>query len=147
MPDTIRQRIIDAIDTRFKAILITGGYATNLGSNVFAWRTAAIDESELDALVYRDRLQSRIERASATFENNLSIEIEIFSTSIPQIRKCLADLESAIYVDPSWGGLAIWTDLAEEEMDIEQKENIFTASKVLLMVDFLTIIGDPYTQG
>jgi hypothetical protein len=50
-------------------------------------------------------------------------------------------------VDPSWGGLAIWTDLAEEEMDVEQKENIFTASKVLLMVDFLTIIGDPYTQG
>ena len=147
MPDTIRQQIIDAIDARFKGILISGGYGTDLGSNVFAWRRSALEESELDALTYRDAVEGTIDSAGEIEEKNLIINIEIFSTSPAQLRKCLADLEKAVNVDFSWGNLAILTSLKTNEMEVEQKDQVFAASGIAMEVDYLTVRGDPYTKG
>jgi len=148
-PDTfnaIRQRIVDAIDSRCKTILTAGGYKMNLGSNVFAWRTTPIQSSEIPALVYRDRTETK-EPGWGIYENKLSLEIEIYANTAAEIRECIADLEVAIFNDETWGGLALITDLDSNDTEIEQKEDIFVASKIMMTVEYRTILGDPYTQG
>ncbi len=54
MVDSIRQRIVDAIDTRFKAILVTGGYVTDIGSHVFWWKDAPMQISDLPGMNCKD---------------------------------------------------------------------------------------------
>lgn len=149
MPDTIRQQIISTVDTRFKTILVANGYQTNLGDHVFEWRTKEnpLSASELDGLIYRDTDEEKIEGAGSNFENTVKVEIEISSTSPSQIRKCLADLEKAAFVDRFWNGLAIRTRLSGNKSAKTQKENIFVASQVILEIDYLTVMGDPYTKG
>ncbi len=146
MADSIRQRIITAIDTRLKGILIAGGYQTNLGSHVFAWRAEPLQESELDGLIYRDATESKVEGCGVD-EMTLPVEVEIDSTSPEQIRKCLADLEKAIQVDRTWGQLAIHTKLETSAMGVEKKEKVFVASKILMAVEYQTVMGDPLTRA
>jgi hypothetical protein len=148
-PDTfnaIRQRIVDAIDSRCKTILIAGGYKMNLGSNVFAWRTTPIQSSEIPALVYRDRTETR-EPGWGYFQNKLPIEIEIYAHTPAEIRECIADLEKTIYTDDTWGSLALCSDMDINEMEIEQKEDMFVGTRILLTVTYRTVFGDPYTKG
>lgn len=146
MTESIRQRIITAIDIGLKAILVTGGYKTNMGLNVFEWKSEAFAASEVDGLTYRDRTDPR-QVGCGVYDHEMPVEIEIVSTTPAQIRKCLADLEKAIHVDPTWGGLAFGTDLDMDETAIEKKEHVYTASKIIMTVYFRTVIGDPDTQA
>lgn len=117
--------------------------------NVYPWRDtnrAPIGSSELPALLYRDRTESKTEGAGI-FENVLPIEIEIYGSTPAQIRECIAELEKKVLTDPTWGGLALWTELDTNEMEIQQKENIFVASKIIMAVQYRTVWGDPYTQA
>jgi len=117
-----------------------------LGDNIFAWCKTPLQASELPALVYRDRTETK-EPGWGIYENKLSIEIEIFGNTVDEVRACLADLETAIFSDDTWGGLALITDLDSNDMEIEQKEDIFVASKIILNVLYRTVIGDPFTEG
>ncbi len=143
---SIRQQIITAIDTRFKTILIAGGYETNLGSNVFAWRSEPLQESELPALIYRDRTEARM-LGCGIYDLSLGVEIELFSSSAAGVRSLLVDLEKGIFTDETWGGLALTSEIEMNEMEIEQKENIFCASKIIMAVEYRTVRGDPYTRA
>ncbi len=146
MVDSIHQRIISAIDTRFKTILIAGGYKTNMGQHVFAWKETPFDASEIDGLNYRDRREQRTP-GCGVYEFTLPIEIEVFSSSPEGIRKCLADLEKAIFVDETWGGLAENSEIDSSEMAIEHKEHIYGASNVVMTVEYRTVRGDPDTAA
>ena len=117
-----------------------------LGDNIFAWRKTPLQASELPALVYRDRTETK-EPGWGIYENKLSLEIEIYANTAAEIRECIADLEVAIFNDETWGGLALITDLDSNDMEIEQKEDIFVASKIILNISYRTVIGDPYTEG
>lgn len=146
MADSIHQKIIGKIDTRFKAILIAGGYATNMGNNVFEWRETPLAATELPGLIYRDPREERIP-GCGVYDLSLQIEIDLFSTSPAGIRSCLADIERAVFVDETWETLAQNSEIDSSEMEVAQKENIFTASKVIMTVEYRTIRGDPYTQA
>ncbi len=146
MADSIRQQIISAIDTRLKTILVANGYETNAGLNVFAWRDTALEAAELDAILYRDRTESRTPGVGV-YEFILPVEIQIVSTSASQVRKILADLEVAIFVDESWGEIALNTELETDEMEIEQKETLFVAAGIIMPIEYRTVRGDPYTKA
>jgi hypothetical protein len=146
MPDTVRQKIINAIDARLKTILVTGAYKTNLGSNVFAWRATPFEESELPALNYRDTTESRIPGAGV-YDLTLTVFIEVFSTTMTELRQCLADIEKAIFVDETWGDLALNSEIGPEEIQIGQNENIFVASEIALIVEYRTVRGDAETNA
>lgn len=117
-----------------------------LGDNVFAWRTTPLQATELPAIVYRDRVETK-EPGWGVNDYKLAIELEIYGNTVAEIRGCLAALEAAIFVDDTFGGLAIQSELNVNEMEIEQKEDIFVGSKILLIVNYRTVSGDPYTVG
>lgn len=117
-----------------------------LGDNIFVWRKTPLQASEIPALVYRDRIEIK-EPGWGSVDNKLQIEIEIYANTSAEIRECIADLEVTVFSDDTWGELAIFSELDINEMEIEQKEDIFVASRIILNVHYRTVIGDPYTKG
>lgn len=117
-----------------------------LGDHVYPWRDTPIQLTELPALVYRDKIETKQPRWGIC-DNRLEIEIEISGSTPAEIRACLADLEKVVETDERWGGLALYSEFDINEMEIEQKENMFVASKVILVVVYRTVFGDPYTQA
>ncbi len=114
--------------------------------NTFEWRATPLQPTEIPAFVYRDRTETRTPGMGIS-ENALIVEIEIYGVSPAQIRELLAKLEQAVEADPTWGGLAIDSELNSNAMQIEQKENIFCASQIAMTVEYRTVRGDPFTQA
>jgi hypothetical protein len=153
MADSIRQRIAAALDARLKGILVASGYETNLGRNVFAWRVPDLQEAELPAAIWRD---TDCDDSSATIGtigfhlHSLKMEIDLREadgTSTPaSIRALIADLQKAIGVDTTWGGLAIRTNPLSSAIVVDQEEKIIGGANVTFTIDFYTRKWDPYNQ-
>jgi len=111
----LRQTIMDAIETRMKTILTTGGYYSNLGSNVFVFRPrlaesmyTPLNASELPAVIVRDGMAAYSEfTLGGKCRCDLSVELEVRcedgSDSADTARKLIADVYAAIGTDPKWG--------------------------------------------
>lgn len=152
MPDTIRQQICAAIQTRLAAILVAGGYATNLGQNVTPWRdldAAPFGEAEAAGIAWRDPKCETQQLTFAKHEHRLHIEADLLlrdaATTPTTARKAIADVWKAVGVDRKWGGLALDTDPVSDELDIIQDRKIIAGSRVRFIVKFRTANFDPYT--
>jgi hypothetical protein len=110
MADTIRQQIIDAIDTQLKTILVSNGYYTDLGLTVQEWDLTPLDpDNETERLEYRDEEESRLDLTVGEQTMGLPLAIRVLTagdTSVRDIREMLADVAKAMYEDPTWGALA-----------------------------------------
>ena len=147
MADTIRQRIVNAIDTRFKAILVTGGYETNIGSHVFWWKDSPMQISDLPGMNCKDNSPDK-ELGCGVEDHVLPIAIEAAtsgSTTPTDLRKIIADIEKAIGVDETWGGLAQATDLKEEGISIQQNENKVGLVNLTMVIEYTLVRFDAYT--
>jgi hypothetical protein len=109
-----RQDIIDAIELRFKTILTTSGYKTDIGTNVFAWKPGPFEETAVPGMDIRDTADDPGQDTIGEVEHELPIEGEcVFSTdaSMEDVRKVEADMNGAVRVDLTWGNLADDTSL------------------------------------
>jgi hypothetical protein len=141
MTDSIRQQIITAIDTRLKTILTTGGsYKTDAGLHVFDWLDRDLADSELDAIIYRDRTNEITPETIQNYSNKVTIEIEAktkqATDTARQIRKIVEDIYQAIGTDDRWGGLAIDTQPVSEEIDIQQTDKIAGSAKLTIAIEY-----------
>lgn len=156
MADSIRQKIVDAVETRFQGILTSGGYETNLGNNVFVWRDTQkvpLTSDELPALVLFDKQCEGTEDGQVLNRHHfrLTMIADIFtdsSTGDTFVRKAIADLHKAIGVDEQWTvstvKLAIRTKPVMDQIDIEQQEEIISAARFAFVIEFRTNRWDPY---
>jgi hypothetical protein len=142
MADSIRQKIIDAIKTRFTMVSISEW--RDLERNPF-------QQSELPAVNLRDATE---EIGILTWNRDLRtlpvmLEIAVMeSTDGPkEIRKVIADLEVSVNTDRTWGGLALESELMVSEMAIEHLENKIMIARVPLRIQFITALGNPYSQA
>lgn len=144
---TIRQQILDAIEARLKTIQ-TGvnvtvrddsyTYQSQLGSNVFIDRQSAIQSREKPCLnieagaVTSDPERSEVGRPLRVFP----VEIQIFGEGAPKdtVGKYLQDIVKCVGVDPTWGGLARWTEFDIGEVDTEQEDKTYFDASVDLEV-------------
>jgi len=117
-----------------------------LKDNIFAWRDTPLQATELPGLIYRDRTETKDFLTFGRNYRRLTLEIEVFGSTADEIREAIADIETVIYNDETWGGLALNTQLNTNEMEIDQKENYFAASRIYMIVNFTTVKNDPYTQ-
>ena len=153
MSDSIRQQIVTALDTRFKAILVANGYVTNLGEHIFEWRTTEVQEAELPALIWRDYAVSEaipvtIMGASSLTEQAIDVELDIMAQDGPTtgatIRSLIADVQKAIGVDHTWGGLAIRTDDAGNETGRDQAGKITGSVTMRIRITYRTKLWNAY---
>lgn len=141
MSDSIRQQIMSALDTRLKLIKTTGGYKTNAGNNVFDWLDRDLDDSELDAIVYRDPANEIIEETFSQVSNKLRVEIDAktksTSTTAAQIRKIIEDIYKALGTDETFGGLAYQTSPASETIEIRQQDKIMASATIAIDIYYI----------
>jgi len=148
MADSIRQQIIDAVDTRLKTILVSNGYETDVGKYVDEWRAYPQELAKLPALVYRDS-NATSESTFGTHVHDLRVEIEVTAsgaTAPKTIRKMAADVTKAVATDLTWGGLAEDTRIEAQPQDIqiEQESKRIASTLLAFNVVYRTERFNPY---
>lgn len=140
MADSTRQDIVDAIDTRLKTIKTTAGYKTNAGNNVFDWLDRDLADSELDAIIYRDK-SSVMDMSD--FDSKMSsviVEIEVktksTTTTAAQVRKMIEDVYKAIGTDETWGGLALQTMPKTDDINVQQSDKITGSGTIMIEIQY-----------
>lgn len=140
MTTSTRQQIITALDTRLKTILVTGGYNSDAGENVFDWLDRDLDDSELDALIYRDKSNNADMNDFDSVSNKVIVEIEVktksASTTGAQVRKMIEDVYKAIGTDETFGGLALGTMPQGEIIDIRQSDKITGSATITIEIEY-----------
>lgn len=140
MADSTRQDIIDAIDTLMKTIKTTAGYKTNGGNNVFDWLDRDLADSELDAIIYRDRNNQIAQETFDKVTNNLDLEIEVktknTTDTAKRVRELIEDVYKAIGTDETFGGLALETIPVSEEMDVRQSDEITGSARLVIRITY-----------
>lgn len=125
-----------------------GGYKTDLGNNIFAWRDLKKNPfqiSELPGLNYKDVM---VEHEPLTFEETLNImplELEIgISGNNPELtlRDCISDIEKMIGTALSVSGF-LDMELKSDEMEIEHLENKIMMARVILQIQYMNTNGNP----
>jgi uncharacterized protein (DUF927 family) len=143
MADSIRQQILDAIDTRFKTIKTTAGYKTNIGNNVFDWLDRDLADTELDALIYKDPINELSSTTITQWNNKVNLEIEVktksASTTAKQVRMMIEDIYKAIGTDATWGGLALRSNPVSEEISIQQQDKIVGSAKIIISIEYVKL--------
>jgi len=155
MSDSVRQLIINKIDARLKTILVTNGYATNIGQSVYDWRAESLEEANLPALIYRDTSTTTEISTLASFTHTMPVYLlAVVASDTPMsiIRSIIADIDKAIgtitdgYPGESWSGLALLTQRMGDESGVEIDEKKYAGCQMTMMVTFRTRGWDDYTQ-
>lgn len=142
MTDSIRQQLIDKVEARFKTILKTGGYKTDVGAHVFDWLDRALADNELDAIIYRDIINEIEPETIHDYTNKLQLHIEVKTKkgkdTAKQVRMMIEDVYKAIGTDDRWDNLAIDTQPVSEEMDIQQFDKIEGSANIIVIIEYTT---------
>lgn len=155
MADSIRKRIMTAFDTRLRTILVVNGYATNAGANIYEWLTANLAVSSLPAIAYKDPVVSggEVVTIAGPVDSQREFEMDVECTLISNgayiltiIKTLAADLIRAVGVDPTWGGLALYTDLSGDDTEIEQHEETIGSCTVKVSITYRTKMWDTTAQ-
>jgi len=136
------QTIVDNVVTQLKTILISGGYHTDLGNNVFEWKSNKIDENELPAAIVRDVSDDvPVDEFMGIDDHTMNLEVEIVAKpadSTTEIRKMIADVINAAGKDETWTDQAHRTHLIGHEKMRDQSERLMTGAIVRFQVNYRT---------
>ncbi len=141
-----RQDIIDAIETRMKTILTSGGYATNVGQRVSVWPTTPMAETALSELAIYDHDAEVMETGIiGQSRHELLVDIEVIipgSDSRTDVRKALADINKALWSGLSLGGLCEPITILSNGINFEQAAKVLGAGIVKIRVPYYTAHGE-----
>ena len=93
---TVRQSIMDLLDTYFKAISIANGYSLDISGNVFEWQDHDLAEADVPAIIFKD--VGDISDDDDERVHNLEIEVAVVakgSTSPGTMREMMKDVLTA----------------------------------------------------
>lgn len=124
---TIRDQIVSAAETRFAAILVTGGYRTDIGASVRSWQATPPRWEDLPVLVVSDPEEQLSQPAYGRQRHTMTVRAEAIlpgGTIISTLRAIGADILQAIGVDGTWGGLAEVTRGARVTIDPGTVESV-----------------------
>lgn len=148
MTDSRRQRIITELLSIFKKNTKLYGHKTNLGSNVFEWKTADFQESDLPGMDLRDTGEE-VEVKGLNHYYTLTIEIEAkvqASTSTAAAREVIADIMTIIGQNCSLGGLTVNIRPVENELlDFEKTNKKFGTILMKFEIQYITKAFQPYS--
>jgi hypothetical protein len=169
---TKREKIVAQVVARLQSIAASNvtpppvGYQTNIGQNVYYWRTGAISEEELSsfaetaALVVRDLDETKATDGDHTKVTKLSTEkhardlhmqVEIVcggSDAPSRVHKIIADIEMAIKNDVRWKAdgkpLAIGTRPRIDRSIVEQESRKIGGVVYEFFILYVTDSFNPY---
>ncbi len=147
MPDTIRQRIVDAIQEALRGISVANGFATDFGQRVHVWKVAPYEDAGLPCLNVFDRKRETERQLSGRHHHKLYVDIVVVAlgaTTDRDLRAMMADVIAVVGANRKWGGLAYDTDPQSDEIAIEHEDRKRGGAKLSFIVHFRT---EPYQEN
>lgn len=151
MPTSIREQILAATETRLETILISNGYATDIGGTVERCRRS-VDEANLPAISLFDGPETFVKQFGALLVS-MQVEVHVFdstTTPSPVASQVLADVFECftnwnLKVAPILGKI---DSIEYQEGTPEYPEDGSDILKVvsLFLFKYQLVKGDPYTQ-
>jgi len=140
----LRQDIIDAIETRMQAIAEGETYYSDLGQNVAVWKRNKFASNSAPGLNIRDLAdeQSVDAEDESLTRHQLTVELQIVctgATAIEDLREMIADVETAIGLDESWGQDNVSTEPLGNEIEIDQDDVTIAGAVVRIIVHYTTV--------
>ena len=138
---TKREQIMEAVETGFQNITIANGYNTNLGNNVRYYETGSLSESEIACLLFQDVSNELIERMANKFFWQITVQANLVlagDITPAGINSYLSDVYKALSQDITWGGLAVNTIPARDEIMAKEEGQIYTVVRVEFFIQYLT---------
>ncbi len=152
MSDSIRQKIVESVKTRFAAILIASGYQTNIGQRVFLCRPTQPKETDLPVLNIWDLREQTRPLLSKVHEHTLEIEVFIMCGNskgealAEYIRNVISDLMKAIGTDRRWSDLAVDTEPGDSEYELDSETKQLTGTvRFRFKIKYRTLFWDALT--
>lgn len=146
--DSRRQRIIDKLVSIFQTITTANGFRSEVGNNVYEWKTDNYQDVDLPAMNVRD-VSEEITPRGTNHIYTLTIEIEArvtASTSTADAREVIADIHSLMGSYPNLDGLAyLVRPLQNTLLDFDKKDKKYSSISITLEVQYATKIFQPYT--
>ena len=134
---SVRQQIIDKLDSNFKLISIANDYSFDIKGHVYEWRDIPLKDEELPAIIYRDVFDSISDEDEA--EHELTVEVVLFAegTASPAaVRAMIGDILknfSLIMKDFMQGAKHI-----NNEMDVEHIKKRYAAVVLTFTINYRT---------
>jgi len=137
-----------ALIAKMKLIKKAYLHSTDLGENIFEWKTDNFQESDLPGMSLRD-LTEDIEVRGTNHKHVLSIELEIkvqASTSLAIARQVMADVMVAVGQCGNLGGLIFTiTPVNNELLDFEKGNKRFGTILLSFNIEYATKAFQPYS--
>lgn len=149
--ESVRQRLINAIDAKLRTVTIANGFETDMGNHVFHWKASDFSQSDLPLVEYRDVACDVVEGGPMGLHTfALTMEVEVVtaggSATPTEIRKAIADVYKVIGQDVQFGGLAINTEPTGDEIKVDQADRVIGGALIRFKVVYRTRLFDPYNQ-
>ncbi len=143
-----RQQVFDAWIDRMKTILVANGYNTDVGKNVFAWRTTEFTSDVLPGMSVRDVQTETEQKVGNRHDHKTTFEIVVIHAAgdgtAAFVRKMAADVIKAVGIDRTFGGLVFNTDPVSDEMSVEQEGKTVGGMKLRFACFYRTGNFNPY---
>jgi len=147
MANSRRQRIITELISIFQKNTKLYGHKTNLGSNVFEWKSTPFQEIDLPGMDLRDT-QEVVEVKGLQHYYTLTIEVEArvqASTSTSTAREVIADIITVIGQNCTLGGLVINLKPVQNALlDFEKANKKLGTISMVFEVEYITKAFKPY---
>lgn len=145
---SVRQQIVDAVETRLKTIKTANGYETDIGLNVNVWHTTDFQETELPAIDIRD-VSEVMEVRGGNHICTLTVEIEAKvsgSASGVTMRDILADIIKAVGTDSTFSNLVQETrPLQNDSFGFGKNDKLIASILMTFEMRYLVKAFKPYT--
>jgi len=147
-PISRRQRIVTKLIAVFEKNTKLYGHQTNLGSNVFEWKSTPFQEVDLPGMDLRDTSEV-VEVKGLQHYYTLTIEVEAkvqASTSTSVSREVLADIITIIGQNITLGGLVTnVTPIQNTLLNFGKADKKFGTISMEFEVQYITKVFKPYS--
>ena len=137
-----RQTLVDRILARFALITVAGGYLTNVGAKVKEWQETPLDESELTTILVRDTIATvrpdpnGPNSSKHTWAQQIIVDavLQESAQNAIEARKAISDINKAVGVDQTWGGLAKRSEQVNEKLMLDKTSGRVAGVQVIFNV-------------
>jgi hypothetical protein len=140
---SIRQQVMDALETRLKTVLISNGYSTNAGQKVYPWRLEPFTPADMPGIALRDPGEDVEAEAIKTPKgrqlHKMRVELYLCATgsdAVSTARAMILDVMAAIGTDPTFGGLIDWVSDIKDEVQADQEDNLVCSALVSMTFNY-----------
>lgn len=135
---SVRQQLVDAIGTRLKADI------TTVQGRVWCRRKTPLQTTELPALLFEDGDAAVNMAIMGVRDHVLTVQIVACTktgTSAEQARALLESIAASIFSDPTFGGLACWTEMQQHAINSEHDGDLLAACQLTIAITYRTAPG------